>query len=423
MKVEVGEGTSKQTGAKNMTIGGLPLEFDPAVAVPGQQIIIRGKGFTPGAGIATIEIGRHLEVGGNRVLAYNTTGTNPPVRPVPDGGYEKLDANDVISSGNVTKIVVNNNGEWVGSIRIPTNVASIGTSVQVRVREGDGNNRTAVKDIEIRKPALELDPTSGRPGSALTIKGKGFTAEGTVLISYDGQIVTSVNADTTGRFEIPTQVPIDADVGVTEIPVSGQLAIPTGDEEKWAPKTATALHEVPPGTLSVSPEGGAPGTSIIVTGEAFKAYTPLLSLTIGGLNVLSEASVNTDVNGDFSRTVVVPPLREGIHSIVVEQQGRGGTTNRDTIAFTVGDIGPITRPSAEAFADLIAVDNLIVVWYFDNATKAWSFYDPRPEVAPAVDLNEVTSGDIVWIQVETNQDFPGATPSNLTAGWNQVTIN
>ena len=410
VKVVVNPGDDQQTSTKNIIIGGLPLEFEPAIAVPGQQIIIKGKGFTAGASIALIEIGRDQVTGGDRVPAYDVRSS---------GSFETLLNNDLVSKGNVTRIVVNNNGDWTGSVKIPERVASVGSSVQVRVREGQGNNRSAVRDITIATPTVTLNPSSGRPGSTLTIKGTGFTAEATVLISYDGQIVTSVNADTVGHFEEQSVVPIDADVGVTEIPVLAEIAIPSeGPNSDWAPKSATALHEVPPGVLSVSPEGGPPGTSITITGEGFKAFTPFTA-TIGGLSVLSETGVNTDVDGNFSRVVVVPPLREGIHSIVVEQEGRAGSKNRDTISFEVGDIGPATRPSAEAFADLVAADNLIVVWSFDNSTKAWSFYDPRPEVAGAVDLTEVTSGDNVWIQIRADQMFQG---DALTVGWNLHTL-
>ena len=76
--------------------------------------------------------------------------------------------------------------------------------------------------------------------------------------------------------------------------------------------------------------------------------------------------------------------------------------------------------SADAFANLITAGNLTVVWHFDNATKAWSFYDPRPAVAGAVDLNEVSSGNNVWIRVTADQMFQG---DMLTAGWNLVTLD
>ena len=78
-----------------------------------------------------------------------------------------------------------------------------------------------------------------------------------------------------------------------------------------------------------------------------------------------------------------------------------------------------TLRSATAFADLIAGNNLVVVWHFDNTTKEWAFYDPRPEVAEVCDLEEVTNGFNVWIQVRADQEFQGQT---LTAGWNSITL-
>ena len=67
--------------------------------------------------------------------------------------------------------------------------------------------------------------------------------------------------------------------------------------------------------------------------------------------------------------------------------------NKATLLYTVGSETMITtRPSAEVFEPLATAGVLTVVWHFDNDTKAWSFYDPRPEVAAAVDLTEVTSG-------------------------------
>ena len=81
--------------------------------------------------------------------------------------------------------------------------------------------------------------------------------------------------------------------------------------------------------------------------------------------------------------------------------------------------GRVNRPSEEVFADLVTAGILIVVWHFDNATKEWTFYDPRPELARAVDLTEVTGGDHVWIRVRGDQRFQG---EMLTTGWNLSTL-
>ena len=69
-----------------------------------------------------------------------------------------------------------------------------------------------------------------------------------------------------------------------------------------------------------------------------------------------------------------------------------------------------TKSAADVFEPLATAGILTVVWHFDNDTKAWSFYDPRPEVAAAVDLTMVSSGDNVWIQVTADMDFQGETP-------------
>ena len=80
--------------------------------------------------------------------------------------------------------------------------------------------------------------------------------------------------------------------------------------------------------------------------------------------------------------------------------------------------GLITRPSSEVFSDLVDEGRLIVVWYYDNATREWSAYDPT---APAEinDLLYVSTGDIVWIEVTEDTVFQGAT---LLKGCNLLSL-
>ena len=124
----------------------------------------------------------------------------------------------------------------------------------------------------------------------------------------------------------------------------------------------------------------------------------------------------TDGDGSFSARVLVPGLDLGSKNLKVTVSDVPVVEFLEIVATPV----VTTMASADAFADLIAADNLIVVWYFDNDTKGWSFYDPRPEVAAAVDLDMVNTGDNVWIQITADQMFQG---EMLTAGWNLVTLN
>ena len=49
-------------------------------------------------------------------------------------------------------------------------------------------------------------------------------------------------------------------------------------------------------------------------------------------------------------------------------------------------------------------DNLVAVFYFDNVSKEWSFYDPRPEFEDLNTLSELIDGEAYWILVEDAVD-------------------
>ena len=376
-----------------ISITGLPLTVDPSTAVPGQDITIRGDGFTSGAALEYIKIdGEPVDLG-------------------------------------TTEILVSGGGNVIANVRVPKTVEAEGDNVLVEVKEygdrdGDntieanqqeGNSRIGTTRMTIPEPTLTLNPTLSRPDTTVTATGTGYVAGANVNIKYV-DATTSVNADSAGNWVKAFTVPIN-----TRVPSENKVVAESGvNSTTEAHKTANATHEVPGGTLSVSPSSGLPGDSITITADGFQAYSPVVKITIGNL-AIPHGGVNTDADGDFQLTVTLPALPEGTHSLFV---GVGGTAanpaNSDILVFTIASSGPATLPSADAFADLIAAGNLVVVWHFDNDTKGWSFYDPRPEVAAAVDLNEVTSGDNVWIQITTDQEFQG---EMLTAGWNLVTLN
>ena len=374
-------GEDDETGTADITIGGLPLTVDPDTAVPGQEITIRGSGFTGGEKLATVMVGG---------------------KPV----SEQANGQDI------EDLIINNGGTFVLSVDIPKDVTSEGSNVVVEVVES-GNGRSGVTKMAIPEPTLTLNPTEGRMDTSVVASGTGFGAGENVSIIYtagDEDSTTSVTADSRGNWTKAFTVPLFAGVG-------GENMV-TAKGSSAADKSVSTEHMTPGASIEVSPESGRPGTTVTITGIDFQAYSSVTSVTIGGLTIPS-SGVNTDEDGNFTMTGLLPGLAVGTHSLVVEV-GSGTSVNRDSVVFTVSEAGPATLPSADAFADLISADNLIVVWYFDNDTKGWSFYDPRPEVAAAVDLTMVTSGDNVWIQITADQMFQG---DDLKAGWNLVTLN
>ena len=77
------------------------------------------------------------------------------------------------------------------------------------------------------------------------------------------------------------------------------------------------------------------------------------------------------------------------------------------------------QPVADVFASLISDGSLVVVWMYYNDTQTWSVFDPRPEAAPLNDLAEVSSGDILWVEVSRQRVFQGRT---LYEGWNLISL-
>ena len=81
---------------------------------------------------------------------------------------------------------------------------------------------------------------------------------------------------------------------------------------------------------------------------------------------------------------------------------------------------PSTSP-VDALASLIQEENLIRVWTFDNASKAWEFFDPRPAFVNANTINTMVPSRIYWIQLVRNQSATlNGRVVSLFEGWNLV---
>ena len=138
-------------------------------------------------------------------------------------------------------------------------------------------------------------------------------------------------------------------------------------------------------------------------------------IEIGDSDVTPAAATTNGV-GSFTAEVLVPGLALGNKNLKVTVKGVPVVEFLEVVATPVST----TMYATDVFEPLATAGVLTVVWHFDNDTKAWSFYDPRPEVAAAVDLTMVSSGDNVWIQVTADMEFQGET---LTTGWNNITLD
>jgi hypothetical protein len=112
----------------------------------------------------------------------------------------------------------------------------------------------------------------------------------------------------------------------------------------------------------------------------------------------------------------VPQLPPGITIVELTVHTERGDDVRVAEFVEITDI--VTRPTNEVFADMIAANQLVVVWRYDNATQTWASYDPS---APAElnDLNLVSTDDIVWVETTASVQFQGST---LNTGWNLISL-
>ena len=74
-----------------------------------------------------------------------------------------------------------------------------------------------------------------------------------------------------------------------------------------------------------------------------------------------------------------------------------------------------------ALNELSERDNLVIVWSFDNGTKVWSFYDPRPAFSDANSIRTMVPGTVYWFKLNRSQVAALNGRSRvLTEGWNLV---
>ena len=87
-----------------------------------------------------------------------------------------------------------------------------------------------------------------------------------------------------------------------------------------------------------------------------------------------------------------------------------GTGDLETTAVGTFEVTAPTGSSGAASAADEALaplgDALERVFHFDNGTKSWSFFDPRPEFADVNTLNEIVEGEVYWIKVTRSITAP-----------------
>jgi hypothetical protein len=216
-------------------------------------------------------------------------------------------------------IPANVNGSWTASIKIPT---LEGGSYTIDA-SGESTRARDVPDIEdfsVGAGIFVEPPGSYYVGATITVKGGGFASEETgINVKFEGTVVaTGITAEIDGTWETYFDLPAST-FGSHKVSASGSR---TTDAAETTLATKTKVEKL-------SPDEGAPGDSVSLTGNGFHGNQEL-TVTVGGVAVSGD--METLSNGNVVINFPVPAgSPEGQQKVVVTDEG-GATDSAD---FTV----------------------------------------------------------------------------------------
>ncbi len=379
-RVEISD-THNPIASSTITVEGRTLDVFPESAARGARITIIGSGI------------RRVSGGGRDILE------------VAIGGW--------VVAEDPSRFEVPHDGQFALTVTVPVDAADGANEVRVEGEDGTLIYGT----VTVPEPALTVMPEEGRRGSTVSVKGSGFVASGLVSLFYgDGEDLSSgdehvdaVLADRKGSFTASITVPVDARLGTRHTVTA--LARTGGRD--GAPVRAGASHSVPPGTLSAVQDTACPGDTLTILGENLPPFAMVRSVRVGGVDVTPSPNPATDEDGSFWAEVTVPHLEPGNQSVSARVL--------NTVLVDVVEIvdTPLTGPPALVFKDLIRAGSLERVWHFESSTQTWSFFDPDPMFAGFNNLNEVGTGDILWVHLSRDHHFQG---EDLGDGWHLIRL-
>ena len=190
--------------------------------------------------------------------------------------------------------------------------------------------------------------------------------------------------------------------------------------------TETTTHDIPEGEVMVAPTQGAIGSEITVSGEGFRTFEGVSSIELGTKDVLGGRVFYTDRDGKLNiEDLIVPGIDPGTYALVVGV-GRAEERTTASVNYTVIDEGlPEKAPVAVVKGLEPLGEKLVRVFRFNNATKAWEFYDPRPEFAEANTITQMFGGNVYWLNITEDAEVVlGGKTRRLTCiegdCWNQI---
>ncbi|MXZ90496.1 MAG: hypothetical protein F4W95_07355 [Chloroflexi bacterium] len=369
-----------------LTVIGSTLNISKSQALANELLTITGDGFgthpnnfVPASQI-TID-GVPLQVHDESLIRVN------------DNNGNSISAVDVSSSGQFVATVV----LWPagGSTSNPTLTAGTHT-----IKVVDNRQYSGTVTVTIPEATIMVTPGVAGPRDIVTVAGENWPIDNLegdaidhVSITVDDgnrQRTYSVFPDSAGRFFVEHRVATNV-----AIPSTNRVTATFGSEV-----VKLATFEVPAAIIMVAPGEGQPGDVVSLSVDKMPVYSSVDRVQIAGRDVLPVGNFSTNRNGSVTVSgVIIPGLDPGVYSVLLDVD--------DTVAIgslevlSEGAIGTAV-PVSEGLAPLD--DHLEAAFYFDNVSKTWSFYDPRPEFADLNTLTDLVNGEAYWVLIDHDVD-------------------
>ena len=371
-----GEGNN-ETERKYLTVEPSSLDLSKSEVIPNESIIIEGRGFDDAAEISVSDItldGEPLDV--------ETAGT------------------EACDDGPGRCIKIDSNGQFVVEARVWTigdgsNPALDDDTYTVEIVDSTGFEGEA--DLTILAPTITVTPEVAGPRDYITITGENWPQstedeDFQVRINVDGRNRTE-SIDTTGRFRHQVRLSANIDLG-EEHDVTVLFEYGSDDIEE------DATFMTPESGISVNPSSARPGDTTSIELLGMPVFTLVSEVVIAGGNRLGNVVVNTDRDGNATVTgILVPAVDPGFYSVRVSVGGQTAVAQLEILDDAIGAGTATALPGAvSGFGD-----NLEAIFHFNNGTKAWTFYDPRPEFADLNTLTELIADQPYWVLVKADQ--------------------
>ena len=176
----------------------------------------------------------------------------------------------------------------------------------------DGSNTASVTFTV--PSSLTLSPTSGGPGTGVTVSGTGFLSGEGITVGWDqanNQIATAT-ASTSGAFATTFSVPTTS---------GSHTVFATGQSSGFMVSATFSVSGNAGGaTITLSPTSGAAGITVSLSGAGFSA-SEHVDLAVDGGGV---TSLTSDANGNFSTNLrLSSSLALGSHTITATGASSG----------------------------------------------------------------------------------------------------